>query len=40
VLDKTDGLVSGSISRADVAHFLLASVEQNSYVQQTVFLSN
>jgi putative NADH-flavin reductase len=40
VLDKTDGLVSGSISRADVAHFLLASVEQNTYVQQTVFLSN
>jgi putative NADH-flavin reductase len=40
VLSNTDGLVSGSISRADVAHFLIASLENDTHVQETVFLSN
>lgn len=40
VLNNTDGLVSGSISRADVAHFLMASLENNTHLRETVFLSN
>lgn len=40
VLTSTKGLVAGSISRADVAHFLLASVEQNAHIKETVFISN
>ncbi|MFT5137217.1 MAG: putative NADH-flavin reductase [Arenicella sp.] len=40
VLNKTEGLVSGSISRADVAHFLMAALEYDSHVRETVFLSN
>lgn len=40
VLTNTAGLVSGSISRADVAHFLLGLVEQKTHVRQTVFISN
>jgi len=40
VLKEMDGVVSGDISRADVAHFLLGVVEQGSYVSDTVFLSN
>lgn len=34
------GFTSGSIQRADVAHFLISAVEQNIYLRDTVFLSN
>jgi putative NADH-flavin reductase len=40
VLNNTEGLVSGSISRGDVAHFLMAALEYDTYVRETVFLSN
>ena len=40
VLNNIDGLVAGSISRADVAHFLIASLEYDTHVRETVFLSN
>lgn len=40
VLNNIEGLVSGSISRADVAHFLMATLEYDTYVLETVFLSN
>ncbi|MEM7357698.1 MAG: SDR family oxidoreductase [Pseudomonadota bacterium] len=40
VLQDLEGVVSGDISRADVAHFLLAVAEQNTYVKKTVLLSN
>ena len=34
------GFTSGSIARADIAHFLLSAVEQKTYLRNTVFLSN
>ncbi|MFT7111404.1 MAG: putative NADH-flavin reductase [Porticoccaceae bacterium] len=40
VLLDMDGVLSGDVPRADVAHFLLAVVEQGAYVNDTVFLSN
>jgi putative NADH-flavin reductase len=40
VIKDMQGLTSGNIARADVAHFLAASAEQGSYVNRTVFLSN
>jgi putative NADH-flavin reductase len=40
VIMELQGFTSGSIARADVAHFLLSAVEQNNYLRHTVFLSN
>ena len=40
VIMELQGFTSGSIARADVAHFLLSAVEQNNYLRDTVFLSN
>ncbi len=40
VLDNLDGVRSGEISRADVAHFIIAAFEQNLYINETVFLTN
>jgi putative NADH-flavin reductase len=40
VLNNLEGVISGEIARADVAHFLLALVEQGTYSRETVFLSN
>jgi putative NADH-flavin reductase len=40
VIHDMQGFTSGSIARADVAHFLTATAEQDSYVNKTVFLSN
>ena len=40
VLQNLEGVTSGEIARADVAHFLLAAIEQGSYIQDTVLLSN
>ena len=40
VLEELDGVESGGIARADVAHFLISIVESNLYVRRTVLLSN
>jgi hypothetical protein len=40
VLEDMDGVVSGEISRADVAHFIVAAFEQQSHIGKTVFLTN
>lgn len=40
VLLDMDNVLSGDIARADVAHFLVAVVEQGAYINDTVFLSN
>ena len=40
VIQNMEGFKSGAISRADVAHFILAAIESQSYVRETVFLSN
>ena len=40
VIKSMEGFTSGNIARADVAHFLLALAEQDSYLQETVFLTN
>lgn len=40
VLQDMDGVVSGEISRADVAHFIVAAFEQQSHTGKTVFLTN
>lgn len=40
VLQNLDGVVSGDIARADVAHFLMATIEQETYIRKTVLLSN
>jgi putative NADH-flavin reductase len=40
VLDNLDGVQSGEISRADVAHFIIGAFEQGLYINETVFLTN
>jgi len=40
VLTNLDGVQSGNISRADVAHFIIGAVEQGLYIDETVFLTN
>jgi putative NADH-flavin reductase len=40
VLTNLDGVQSGNISRADVAHFIIGVVEQGLYIEETVFLTN
>jgi putative NADH-flavin reductase len=40
VLTDLEGVTSGDIPRADVAHFLIAIAEQEAYVNETVFLTN
>ena len=39
VVENMQDVMSGDIARADVAHFLLAAVEQGLYSKQTVLLS-
>jgi hypothetical protein len=38
-LTMTD-VTAGDISRADVAHFIVATLESNNYLQKTVLLTN
>ena len=40
VISSLEGVVSGSIARADVAHFMLAAIEQGSHIGETILLSN
>jgi putative NADH-flavin reductase len=40
VVKSMQDFYSGEISRADVAHFLVACFEQQLYMKETVFLSN
>jgi putative NADH-flavin reductase len=40
VISNLNGVVAGSIARADVAHFMLAALEQGSHIGSTVLLSN
>ena len=40
VIQKMQGFRSGSIARADVAHFIISATEEASHVNKTVFLSN
>ena len=40
VLTDLSGIETGSISRADVAHFIIAAAEQSLYVRNAVTLSN
>lgn len=40
IVKNMEGVTSGKISRADVAHFIVAAFEQNLYVKETVLLSN
>lgn len=40
VISEMNGVTSGDISRADVAHFMLAALETQSYIHATVLLSN
>ncbi|MFK7733940.1 MAG: NAD(P)-dependent oxidoreductase [Pseudomonadales bacterium] len=40
VIADMNGVTSGDISRADVAHFMLAAIEADSYLGATVLLSN
>jgi len=40
VIQNMDGIISGDITRADVAHYLVAAIEQSNNVGETVFLSN
>lgn len=40
VIQNMDGIISGDITRADVAHYLVAAIEQNNNVGETVFLTN
>lgn len=40
VIRDMQGVISGDIARADVAHFILGIVEQDAYLRETVFLSN
>lgn len=40
VLTNLDGVKSGEISRADVAHFIIGTFEQGIYTHETVFLTN
>lgn len=40
VIDDMEGITSGKIARADVAHFIVAALESRSYLRATVFLTN
>ena len=40
VVNNLKGVIAGSIARADVAHFMLAALEQDSHIGSTVLLSN
>jgi len=40
VLGSLEGVTSGEISRADVAHFIVGTFEQGLYINKTVFLTN
>jgi putative NADH-flavin reductase len=40
VVEDITGITSGGISRSDVAHFMIASLENDNYLNQTVLLSN
>jgi putative NADH-flavin reductase len=40
IIDDMDGITAGSISRADVAHYIVAAIEQNLQLGETVLLSN
>lgn len=40
VIEKMEGVTSGDIARADVAHYLLSAIETGSSVGKTLFLSN
>lgn len=40
VIQNLEGVVAGRISRADVAHFIVAILEAGSYTRATVMLSN
>jgi putative NADH-flavin reductase len=40
VIKDLTGIKTGTIARQDVAHFILAAVEQQRYVRETVTLSN
>ncbi len=40
VIGDMTGIVSGKISRADVAHFVVAAMENGQYIKETVLLTN
>lgn len=40
VVGDMTGITSGKISRADVAHFVLAAMENGQYINKTVLLTN
>ncbi|MEH6569251.1 MAG: NAD(P)H-binding protein [Halioglobus sp.] len=40
ILDDMEGVTAGSITRADVAHYIVAAIEQNLQLGETVLLSN
>tara|TARA_R110002049_G_scaffold291686_1_gene475818 strand:- start:555 stop:1277 length:723 start_codon:yes stop_codon:yes gene_type:complete len=40
VVEDLRGITSGSISRSDVAHFMVSTLEDPDYIQRTVLLSN
>ncbi len=40
VIQNMDGIISGDITRSDVAHYLLTAIEQGNNIGETVFLSN
>lgn len=40
ILYDMEGVTAGSISRADVAHYIVAAIEQNLQLGETVLLSN
>lgn len=40
VIQNMEGIISGDITRADVAHYLVAAIEKSNNIGETVFLSN
>lgn len=40
IIDNMDGITAGNISRADVAHYIVAAIEQDLQLGETVLLSN
>jgi uncharacterized protein YbjT (DUF2867 family) len=40
VISDMEGITSGDIARADVAHFIVAALEAHSFVGTTVLLTN
>jgi putative NADH-flavin reductase len=40
IINNMDGITAGSISRADVAHYIVAAIEQNLQLGETVLLTN